>query len=84
MASSSNDHTDHSILETLDSLANSLIASPAMLANDLPGSENIDLEDVFVVIDSLDLKNFVFDDHLSAFSVSATDKWCIQTLCHLV
>jgi hypothetical protein len=63
-------------------LANSLATSAAWLANDLPESENlnIDLEDAFVVNDSLDLANLVLDDHLSVCSVSATDCLCAQTL----
>ena len=76
---------DHGIIETFDSLANSLAASAALLANNLPETENlnIDLEDAFVVNDSPDLANLVLDDHLSVFSVSAIDNLCAQTLCLL-
>ncbi len=64
---------------------NSLAASAPLLANDLPESENlnIDLEDACVVNDSPDLANLVLDDHLSVFSVSVIDNLCDHTLCLL-
>jgi hypothetical protein len=79
------DHKDHCILETFDSIVNSLAASEELLANDLPESENlnIDLEDAFDVNDSPDLANLIHDNHLSVFSVSAIDSLCAQTLCLL-
>ncbi len=64
---------------------NSLSASAAVLANDLPESENlnIDLEDAFVVNDSPDLANLVLDNHLLVFSVSVIDNLSAKTLCLL-
>ncbi len=64
---------------------NSLAASAALLANDLPESENlnIDLEDACVVNDSPDLANLDLDNHLSVFTVSVIDNLCDQALCLL-
>jgi hypothetical protein len=69
----------------IHTLANSLAASAALLANYLPDSKklNIDLKDVFAVNDSLGLANLVLDDHLSVFSVSVIDDLRSQTLCLL-
>ncbi len=85
MASIAVQHTDHCILETFDSLVNSLAASAVLLANNLPESENLNivLENAFVVNDLPDLANFVLDNHLSVFLVSAIDNLCAQTLCLL-
>ncbi len=78
------EHTYHCIFETFDSMANSLAASAALLADDLSEHENIDLPHALVVIDSLDLANFVLDDHLSDFLVSATDNLCCKPFFLLV